>query len=337
VLAAGLALNLLFSDLVKVQAIIGVMKIAKGIFVIERSPYIKPLVPAVLNCDEFFLRQGTISVGEYSGNVERTWKYRNWIWRIETLHKWECKGFWKRKFIDGHIRTDFRFIGWRLPEIPWIQFDCRLGWRDEGIDNLIVGRRNEPDVGTQLPVFGVLANLNLHCAVAELVPGSNEQSSGKYRINRDACRSTYFKSKLPPIAPGMLFVIFIVLFGKGYERFVYGSKLYGAAAMMFGWLLGVAAVWITMLWFLAHAENVSTALGNDASATCYGRAENVSVLPIVVPEFKLGYKERHIFTTHLWNAPNRPTTRRSTRSIDQTEPTASPPSLTRWSMVTPGV
>ena len=30
---------------------------------------------------------------------------------------------------------------------------------------------------------------------------------------------------------------------------------------------------------IIHSENVSTALGIDASATCYRRAENVGVLP----------------------------------------------------------
>ena len=35
--------------------------------------------------------------------------------------------------------------------------------------------------------------------------------------------------------------------------------------------------------------------------------------------------------TSVFYVPNGPTTRRSTRSIDQTEPAASPPGLTRWS------
>lgn len=70
--------------------------------------------------------------------------------------------------------------------------------------------------------------------------------------------------------------------------------LFGLAILVFGIIHGDLVPR-----FLAISENVSTAPGIDASATCYSRAENVRVLPIVVTKFKLSNVQRHILGADL--------------------------------------
>jgi hypothetical protein len=73
-------------------------------------------------------------------------------------------------------------------------------------------------------------------------------------------------------------------------------------------LMGIAAIFIMavaifgasgiLLW-LNFTENVSAFPGIDTSATCYTRSENVCVLPIVVPKFKIGNVEQNVFGADL--------------------------------------
>jgi hypothetical protein len=75
-----------------------------------------------------------------------------------------------------------------------------------------------------------------------------------------------------------------------------GAALAGAAPI----------VSILVVYRISHAnlglllsENVSAAPGIDASAPCYRRVENVSVLSIVVPKFKLRNVERHVWRLNI--------------------------------------
>ena len=42
-------------------------------------------------------------------------------------------------------------------------------------------------------------------------------------------------------------------------------------------------------------ENAPASLGYDASACCYGRAEDVCILPVVVAPLEFGNVERQVF------------------------------------------
>jgi hypothetical protein len=101
-------------------------------------------------------------------------------------------------------------------------------------------------------------------------------------------------------------------------------------------LLAIRGFFIILLWRNGYfSENVSIALGIDASAPCYGASENVRVLPVVISKFKLGNVKRHIFSAHfvraewsddsVFNAEYRP---KRTHRVT--------PGLTRGSMVTSG-
>jgi hypothetical protein len=97
-------------------------------------------------------------------------------------------------------------------------------------------------IGAELPNFCVLhdselipTDLNLVLAGADLQGRGDEESAGDHRIN---CNSNYrgnFNSKLPSFAAGIFFIIFVVLFGKGYERLIYGGRFLCGATMMCFW------------------------------------------------------------------------------------------------------
>jgi len=177
-------------------------------------------------------------------------------------------------------------------------------------------------VGSQLSLFAVFHNADLGIAVVQLIQSRYQDSRSDGGVNADANDGNYFKNKFPPIAAGVLFVVFIVLFGKGYERLVYGGKLYGAAAMVLGWLTGLAAVWVIIAWFSGHpiwplvSENVSAAPGIDASAPCYSSTENVRVLPIVVTELKLGNVKRHVLGADLVECADNAALNQRPKAID---------------------
>jgi hypothetical protein len=112
----------------------------------------------------------------------------------------------------------------------------------------------------------------------------------------------------------------------------------GAACVCCLWFIFSFGVALTLGFELSITENAPAFCSSFcASAACYRSAGNVRGLAIVVPKFKLGDIERHVLALTLWKMPNGPTTQRSIQSIDQREPTASPPGLTWWSMVTSGV
>ena len=80
---------------------------------------------------------------------------------------------------------------------------------------------------------------------------------------------------------------------------------YTEFVFILGWVACVCGGVFLGLFAISHiapklfAERVSAAPGIDASATCYGRAEYVRVLPIVIPELKLGNVERHVLGADL--------------------------------------
>ena len=128
----------------------------------------------------------------------------------------------------------------------------------------------------------ILTSFDLIPGGPELVERGNEQARGEYRIKDDSDSNSYFKSELPGIASGILWIFVIIIAGKGYHRFVYGGQfLSGAAYMVAAWLTGLAAGWVLIAWFSGHlhlpliSENVSTAPGIDASATCYSLSKNI--------------------------------------------------------------
>jgi hypothetical protein len=179
--------------------------------------------------------------------------------------------------------------------------------------------------------------LQFLCRVGDVsaANGSDHDYRSQDRIDYYALARTYGPSVSLALILCGVFVSGLKLSFKGLDG---GTDL----ALFGGWAIAAAAAIIGTLWFIfghfpiSFSENVSTAVGIDASATCNSRAENVCVLPIVVSELKFRNVERHVFPAHLVERPNRGDSN-SMRSIDQTEPTASPPGLTRWSMVTSGV
>jgi hypothetical protein len=235
----------------------------------------------------------------------------------------------KRPPIDTYVGFIFNTNCWRFSVIGGLPVPYYLAaWRDMWR----VGVISEPDNG---PLVGFENFSSKFKGLTRIQSGTNSgyrNAQGESRIKENALRGTFGPQQyLAVVLEAMLLGGFIL----GFQGIDGGSdlKLFG------GWLLAAAAVAIGTIWIIVghfpfFPESVSTGAGIDASATCYSRAENIRVLPIVVTKFKLGNVERHVFSTHLWNAPNGPTTRRSTPSIDQTEPTASPPGLTRWSVVT---
>jgi len=103
--------------------------------------------------------------------------------------------------------------------------------------------------------------------------------------------------------PENYFVIMLCAIGLG--GFITSVKgLYRESYIMVsgGWLIAAVTVTIGTTWIIIghlpfFSERVSTGAGIDASATCYRRAENIRVLPIVIPELKFGDVEWHIFST----------------------------------------
>lgn len=93
--------------------------------------------------------------------------------------------------------------------------------------------------------------------------------------------------------------------------------------MALGWLAMLTALWV---WCVYHdyfwaslvfvaasligagliicffSENVSTVLGNDASATCYSRGEDIRIFPVVVSKLKFGNVERQILAADFVEA-----------------------------------
>ena len=146
------------------------------------------------------------------------------------------------------------------------------------ISEVFYGARDKPDIGAQLTVFGVLHDLNLFLAGHYLLPAGtelqccrNEKASGQQRIETDSDSRANFDSKLPPFAIGVFLTVFGILFAKGYERLVYdGQFLSGASYMAVGWLTGLAAMWLLIMWLSGHfispvSGNITAAPGIDAS------------------------------------------------------------------------
>jgi hypothetical protein len=95
------------------------------------------------------------------------------------------------------------------------------------------------------------------------------------------------------IGPIIMFVGLLVGYG------VYGTRRkFGVAIVLVGWL--------TMLFhdeILSFTENASASFGSFCvSAASYRRAENVRVIPIVVPELKFSNVQRQILPAHLVEA-----------------------------------
>jgi len=109
----------------------------------------------------------------------------------------------------------------------------------------------------------------------------------------------------------LVFIVFslsgLIFSSKGFKR----RDRKGTILIFHGWLSFVialvAAAWLITgehVFISSSAERVSAAPGIDASATCYSRAENVRVLPIVIPELKLGNVERHVLGADLVERAN---------------------------------
>jgi hypothetical protein len=56
---------------------------------------------------------------------------------------------------------------------------------------------------------------------------------------------------------------------------------------------------MTRVFSLLFAVSVFASAGINASATCYGRAEDIRIFSIVVTELKLRDAQRHIFSVHF--------------------------------------
>jgi len=82
-----------------------------------------------------------------------------------------------------------------------------------------------------------------------------------------------------------------------------GNSLVMVAFWMIGLVAGAAVVIYGSFWFMIAAESASVFCGHcGASATTYGRAENVGIVPVVVAEFEFRDIERQIFAADLVEA-----------------------------------
>lgn len=194
------------------------------------------------------------------------------------------------------------FVSRRRPVILTNHFDGHF------FDNAKIFQisRYDTNISAQLPLLSVLHDSNLILTSSDLISAITgllrtryEKASSKRDIESDADGYTNFNPKYYVFSSFLLFVGFVILFGKGFKRFVEGPGfLCGAAMMLVGWLTGLAAVVLFISWILGHfwlSENVDVSSVSDASATRYSRTENVGVFPIVVSELKLGNVQRHVF------------------------------------------
>lgn len=148
------------------------------------------------------------------------------------------------------------------------------------------------DISAQLALFGILHNAHFITGGLPLPtrPISSDRGSAQCAKNHQSNKD--FKSPFG----SAFFLINMMLMAFGVWLAVFRSFRH------IGWLpIGFFLIvigWCSIA-FARHvlplAENVSAALGIDASAACYGRSENVRVFPVVVPELELGNVERHIF------------------------------------------
>ncbi len=126
-----------------------------------------------------------------------------------------------------------------------------VGWSDTDFQrtahnfNVCNTRAGDMKIGAKLPVFGILHNANL-------IQRRDEQPASNQGIDSDSNDGANFHSKFPAFAAGIFFLAFLILFGKGYECFVYGGQFLGAVVMGAGWLFGMTAVFMFIAWFLGH-------------------------------------------------------------------------------------
>ena len=131
------------------------------------------------------------------------------------------------------------------------------------------------NIGAQLPFFRVLhdsqlvlTGFNLVTGRTELIQRRDEEQRSDYSVRNNASRDSYFNSKLPSIAAGILWISVIVFSCKGYKRFVYDGQFFRGAYVALAWLPGLTAGWLLIAWFSGHVftpqitENVSAAPGS---------------------------------------------------------------------------
>jgi hypothetical protein len=173
-------------------------------------------------------------------------EFAGWKHRDEALEDWSAASFILRGDHEGPFKYSgeygggAKFVCGRLSVILSDHFErCFLSNR-EARD--LGGRKHNPDVSAQLPPFLIVNNSDLISTRLELVETGNQKPSGEQGIDTNTDDGENFYSKFPVFAAGVLFIGFLILFGKGYERFVYGGQLFGAVVMGAGWLLGMAAL-----------------------------------------------------------------------------------------------
>jgi hypothetical protein len=88
---------------------------------------------------------------------------------------------------------------------------------------------------------------------------------------------------------GLLAWLYVAFYAHKYKS---GLLVILALILMFLAVMG-------SFWVLSFSENVSTALGTDASLTCYSRREDVGIFSVVIPELKFRNIQRHVFGDDL--------------------------------------
>jgi hypothetical protein len=136
------------------------------------------------------------------------------------------------------------------------------------------------------------------------------QSGDSYRNAGPQC---------PNLMPPIIAFVGLIIGIAGVPMLIAGHSPFTVIPSVLGIIFGCAAfsVWLIFWVFppehyyahttesnykiidVAFSDHVSAALWIDASATCYGRAEDVDVLPVIVPELEFGDIQGHIFPADL--------------------------------------
>jgi hypothetical protein len=94
---------------------------------------------------------------------------------------------------------------------------------------------------------------------------------------------------MPFFFDSMIFIVGLAVALHGLRP---GREWLGALGFFIAFWSGVPA----LMFIIAHAEHASASHGSyGVSASCYGRAENVGVVPVVITPFKFRNIQREIF------------------------------------------
>jgi hypothetical protein len=226
----------------------------ENVLVVNRSPELQLVLGAIPHrCNLFF---GHVEIGFHLETQFLTGEERQSI--DDTSGGWVAKGG-----IKLAVSGDDRDVG---------MIHEQIGSRGgavifpHGMEDLVCftevfdTKRLNANIGTQLPLFGLLhdqklplASGDLISAVSGLESSSDQKPDSDRNIEGNADSKSYLYPKFYPFAAALLGIVFVIFFSKGFERFVEGGRfLSGAAMMCFGWAAAVAGVLLSVAIIIGH-------------------------------------------------------------------------------------